>query len=52
MGIAFEVLPAINEVPSNFPATMLWKFRVAALGMQVMVWGTFGLVFGPWPRSC
>ena len=47
MGIAFEVLPAINEVPSNFPATVLWKFRVAALGMQVMVWGTFGLVFGP-----
>ena len=29
------------------PAVVLWNFRVAALGMQVVVWGTFGLVFGP-----
>lgn len=43
----YLLLPAINEVPKNFPAVILWKFRVAALGMQVMVWGTFGLVFGP-----
>jgi hypothetical protein len=39
-------LPAINEVPAAFPAVVLWKFRVAAIGMQVIMWGTIGLLFG------
>ncbi|HEY3599247.1 MAG TPA: CbtA family protein [Paraburkholderia sp.] len=39
-------LPAINEVPAAFPAVVLWKFRVAALGMQVVLWTTIGLLFG------
>lgn len=47
VGLAFAVLPVVDEVPANFPATVLWNFRVAALGMQTVVWGTFGLVFGP-----
>jgi len=25
------VLPAVNEVPDEFPAVVLWKFRIAAL---------------------
>jgi hypothetical protein len=40
------VLPDINEVPADFPATVLWKFRMASLGMQAMTWSTIGLVFG------
>jgi hypothetical protein len=40
------VLPDINEVPAGFPATVLWKFRMASLGMQAMTWSTIGLVFG------
>jgi hypothetical protein len=39
-------LPAINEVPSAFPAVVLWKFRIAALGMQAIMWTTIGLLFG------
>jgi predicted cobalt transporter CbtA len=40
------LLPDLNEVPSDFPATLLWKFRIAALGMQAVLWVTLGLVFG------
>jgi putative cobalt transporter subunit CbtA len=39
-------LPDINEVPEHFPAAVLWRFRVGALGMQLVFWGTLGLVFG------
>ncbi|MEZ0606498.1 CbtA family protein [Paraburkholderia sp. IW21] len=39
-------MPTINEVPAGFPATLLWKFRVAAIGMQVIMWTTIGLLFG------
>ncbi|HIC7212203.1 CbtA family protein [Burkholderia stabilis] len=41
-------LPSINEVPAAFPAALLWKFRVAAIGMQVIMWTTIGLLFGAW----
>jgi predicted cobalt transporter CbtA len=44
--IAQLVLPDINEVPGDFPAMVLWKFRMASLGMQAILWGTLGLVFG------
>jgi hypothetical protein len=39
-------MPAINEVPSAFPAVLLWKFRLAALGMQLIMWTALGLLFG------
>ncbi|MCX4162274.1 MULTISPECIES: CbtA family protein [Paraburkholderia] len=39
-------LPSINEVPAAFPAALLWKFRLAALGMQAIMWTTIGLLFG------
>ncbi|CAE6707164.1 hypothetical protein R75461_00913 [Paraburkholderia nemoris] len=39
-------MPTINEVPAAFPAVLLWKFRVAAIGMQVIMWTTAGLLFG------
>lgn len=39
-------LPSINEVPAAFPAVLLWKFRMAALGMQAILWTTIGLGFG------
>jgi hypothetical protein len=40
------VLPNIDEVPPDFPATVLWNFRIASLGMQAMTWGTIGILFG------
>ena len=39
-------LPTINEVPVTFPATLLWQFRLSAIGMQVILWTTIGLLFG------
>jgi predicted cobalt transporter CbtA len=39
-------LPNFDEVPAGFPVTLMWKFRVAALGMQVLMWGTLGFFFG------
>ena len=39
-------LPAINEVPADYPAVILWNFRVAAIGMQAVLWTTIGLSFG------
>jgi len=40
------VLPAVNEVPDEFPAVVLWKFRIASLGAQFILWATLGLLFG------
>ena len=40
------LLPVVNEVPSNFPAVVLWQFRIASLGAQLLMWTTLGLVFG------
>ena len=39
-------LPDINEMPADFPASVLWKFRMASLGMQAVTWGVLGVVFG------
>ncbi|MEJ7933046.1 CbtA family protein [Sphingobium sp. AN558] len=39
-------LPAIDEVPGDFPAVLLWTFRIASLGMQALLWTIIGLVFG------
>ncbi|MFC8240507.1 CbtA family protein [Streptomyces chartreusis] len=46
IGLAFAFLPVVNEVPADFPATVLWRFRLSALAMQVTLWAGFGLFFG------
>ena len=46
VAIADILLPAIDEVPEKFPAALLWNFRVAALGMQLIMWAALGLLFG------
>jgi hypothetical protein len=46
IAIAFLVLPPINEVPAAFPATTLWTFRLASLGIQTVLWMSLGLMFG------
>jgi hypothetical protein len=40
------LLPVVNEVPEQFSAVVLWQFRVASLGGQLIMWTTIGLVFG------
>lgn len=39
------ILPGIHEVPKNFPATTLWRFREASIGMQAVLWATIAVVF-------
>lgn len=39
-------LPDVNEVPEGFPALVLWRFREASIGMQLVLWSTMGLLFG------
>ncbi len=46
MVAAALLLPAVNEVPDEFPAVVLWKFRVASLAAQLIMWATLGLLFG------
>lgn len=44
--IVQALLPAVNEVPENFSAAVLWNFRTASLGIQIIVWSVLGLLFG------
>jgi len=46
VAIAQLSLPAINEVPDQFPAVLLWRFRIASIGLEAILWATIGLVFG------
>ena len=41
-----SLLPAIDEVPHTFPASLLWQFRIASWEMQLLLWGTLGVLFG------
>ena len=40
------VLPDVNEVPDAFSAVVLWRFRIASLGTQFVLWAAFGVIFG------
>ena len=61
MIVVFVVLPGIDEVPQigipgiisaagngtiTFPPTILWRFRVASLAIQVVLWAGIALAFG------
>jgi hypothetical protein len=46
VAVAGWLMPAVNEVPADFPAVVLWRFRLASLGIQAVLWATFGLGFG------
>jgi hypothetical protein len=45
--LAFVLLPGNEDaVKETFPAALLWKFRLATLGIQAVLWTAFALVFG------
>lgn len=46
VAVAGCLFPVINEVPERFSAVLLWKFRTAALGIQLVLWTSLGLIFG------
>lgn len=46
-GVAFAavLLPSFNEVPADFPADLLGRFRLASLGTQAVLWSAMGFGF-------
>ena len=48
VAVAAAILPVVDEVSQDFPASVLWQFRVASLGGQLSMWATIGLAFGWW----
>lgn len=40
------LLPVIDEVPADFPASLLWQFRLASLGTQGVFWLATADLFG------
>ncbi len=46
VGLAFVMLPSINEVPAEFSGDLLWRFRFASFGIHAVLWSTLGVVFG------
>ncbi|GIH68241.1 CbtA family protein [Sphaerimonospora thailandensis] len=44
--VIYLVMPSIDEVPADFSATVLWRFRLASLAIQATTWATLGLLFG------
>ena len=46
VAVVQHCLPAVNEVPDQFSAAVLWHFRIASLGIQAVLWTATGLLFG------
>ncbi|WP_404476392.1 CbtA family protein [Novosphingobium sp. BL-52-GroH] len=51
VGLGQFLLPTVDEVPADFPATLLWNFRVASIGTQFLLWATIGIAFGLWAET-
>lgn len=46
IGAAELILPRMSETPVGFPADVLYRFRLASLGINLTLWATIGLGFG------
>ncbi len=40
------VLPGVQEIPPDFPAPLIWEFRLSSLGTQAVLWAALGVGFG------
>ena len=36
----------MDEVPKDFPATLIWEFRLSSLGTQAVLWAAIGIGYG------
>ncbi len=45
VGLGYALLPTVNEVGADFPATLLWEFRISSLTIQATLWLALGLGF-------
>jgi hypothetical protein len=46
VSVVMLVLPAIDETPRDFPADVLYEFRLYSLGTQLVLWAIIAVVFG------
>jgi predicted cobalt transporter CbtA len=46
IAIAQLILPAVHETPPGFPADVLYRFRLASLGINLTLWTAIGIGFG------
>ncbi|MFR9802705.1 CbtA family protein [Pseudonocardia sp. RS010] len=46
VGVGGALLPSVAETPENFPPSVLYDFRVATLGIHLVLWTVVGLLFG------
>jgi hypothetical protein len=46
VAVAELILPPVHETPAGFPADVLYRFRLASLGINATIWTTIGLGFG------
>jgi hypothetical protein len=47
VAVVMLVLPTIGETPGDFPADVLYDFRLYSLGTQLVMWAAIGLFFAP-----
>jgi predicted cobalt transporter CbtA len=47
LAVVMLVLPSIHATPGDFPADVLYEFRLYSLGTQLVMWTAIGLVFAP-----
>lgn len=45
VAVGYVLMPGINEVGDDFPATLLWEFRISSLAIQATLWLALGLGF-------
>ena len=43
--VGYVILPGTDEVPAGFPPALLWNFRLASLGTQLVLWTSLGLAY-------
>ena len=46
VSIVMLALPTIDETPADFPADVLYEFRLYSLGTQFVLWAIIAVVFG------
>ncbi|MFT4295653.1 MAG: CbtA family protein [Micropruina sp.] len=44
--VGLGLMPRYDEVPEDFPATLLYQFRQASVVTQAVLWGVIGVVLG------
>jgi hypothetical protein len=46
IAVAELILPTVADVPPGFPAEVLWHYRLASIGLNLVLWAGIGLGFG------